>query len=145
MVPNAAMGANQAMESSAVLVNKLHGVLKKDGPVSRNLLHKAISEYVEIRKPRTQGIKDKAAMVCRAQMCFDGPPTAVINELPTLTDGDWLFRGFAGLSGAPTIEGLAMTPRAVFYDQALGKFWQKVKSRQSEGTWGTNNELFGIA
>ncbi|THY13930.1 hypothetical protein D6D00_09988 [Aureobasidium pullulans] len=145
MVPNAAMGANQAMESSTVLVNKLQGVLKADGPVSGELLHKAISEYVEMRKPRTEAIKDKAAMVCRAQMCFDGPPTAMINELPSLTDGDWLFRGFAGLSGAPTIEGLAVTPRAKFYDQAIGRFWQKVKARGAGGVRGTNNDLFGLA
>lgn len=36
-------------------------------------------------------------------MRHDGPAEAVLEELSTLTVGNWLFRGFASLSGTSVI------------------------------------------
>ncbi|WEW61962.1 hypothetical protein PRK78_007462 [Emydomyces testavorans] len=95
------VGANQAIESSAPLVNELEKVVRisPEGPLPRNALTAALSRYSEQRQKRTREIMQRAGMVCRVQVCHGGPAAAILEELPTLTDGDWLFRGFMGIFG----------------------------------------------
>jgi hypothetical protein len=77
-------------------------------------------------------------------MGHGGLAAAMRRELPSTSAGDFLFRGFAGLSDAPVIDGIELSPRGQFYNQAIRNFWQKVKAR-SEGLLAmTNSELFGL-
>lgn len=78
-------------------------------------------------------------------MCYDGPAKAVLKELPTLADSDWLARGIAGLSGAPTTNDLSLTPTAERCFHAIGEYCDKVEDARTSATRLANMELFGIA
>ncbi|KAM5367380.1 hypothetical protein ACJZ2D_010025 [Fusarium nematophilum] len=146
MVPNAAMGANQAMESSVILANELRDVLaaSADNQFHPEALKSALARYAERRTGRTTEVMQKAGMICRAQLCHSGPPEAVLKELPSLSDGDWLFRGFMGLADAPVLHGIPLTDRGRMYQQAVEALRTKAKARQREGLKLTNSALFGL-
>jgi len=146
MVPNAAMGPNQAIESSATLLNELGDIFRKKdcGSPQPQLLSAALKRYAEIRKGRASEIVRRAGTVCRAQLLHSGPAAAVREELPTLNDGDWLFRGFMGLSESPVLHALPLSPRGKFYGEALEKFWKRVQTRQASGFKSSNLELFDL-
>ncbi|RGP80702.1 bikaverin cluster-monooxygenase [Fusarium longipes] len=146
MVPNAAMGANQAMESAVVLVNELRGVLalSSDNSFHSETLHNTLAQYAEQRKSRTIQVQQKAAMVCRAQLCHDGPAEAIVKELPTLTDGDWLFRGFMGLADAPVLDHIPLTSRGLMYQKAVESLRKRAIARQKGGLKISNLDLFGL-
>ncbi|CAJ0552559.1 Ff.00g006370.m01.CDS01 [Fusarium sp. VM40] len=147
MVPNAAMGANQAMESAVVLVNELRGVLasSSDNSFHHDILRAALARYTEQRKGRTTQVQQKAAMVCRAQLCHNGPAEAILKELPTLTDGDWLFRGFMGLADAPVLDDMPLSSRGLMYQKAVESLRNKAIARQKGELKATNLALFGLA
>jgi FAD dependent monooxygenase len=146
MVPNAAMGANQAMESAVVLVNELRGVLasSSDNSFHYDILRAALARYTEQRKGRTTQVQQKAGMICRAQLCHGGPAEAILKELPTLTDGDWLFRGFMGLADAPVLDDMPLSSRGLIYQQAVESLRKKAMARQKGELKATNLALFGL-
>ncbi|OOQ88357.1 3-hydroxybenzoate 6-hydroxylase 1 [Penicillium brasilianum] len=146
MVPNAAMGANQAIESSATLLNELGNIFtaKDGGSPQPEILANALKRYADIRKFRASEIVKRAGTICRAQLSHSGPAAAVREELPSLTDGDWLFRGFMSLSESPVIDALPVPPRGKFFGQAVEKFWKSFRARQASGFKTSNLELFGI-
>ncbi|KAJ5948876.1 hypothetical protein N7454_002183 [Penicillium verhagenii] len=148
MAPTAAMGANQAIESSATLLNELYPLLKKyegrSGTMPQDILSTALENYVERRRPRAGGIAQKAGIICRAQLLHDGPAAAVRKELPSLTDGDWLFRGFMGLADSPVLDALPLSSRGEFFTQAVDQFWKRVRARQASDLKTSNSDLFGI-
>jgi FAD dependent monooxygenase len=146
MVPNAAMGANQAMESAVVLVNELRGVLasSSDNSFQPDILRGALARYTEERKGRTTQVQQKAAMICRAQLCHSGPAEAIRKELPALTDGDWLFRGFMGLADAPVLDDVPLTSRGLMFQQAVKSLRKKAMDRQKGKLKATNMALFGL-
>lgn len=88
---------------------------------------------------------EKAAIACRAQICHDGPAEAVLIELPTLADCDWLFRSVAGLSNAPVINDLALTARAYRYNHGIAQFWKNTDPAKASGRNIMNPEMFNIA
>ncbi|THC96949.1 hypothetical protein EYZ11_003557 [Aspergillus tanneri] len=144
MVPNAAMGANQAIESATVLLNELHSVLcgPSQGYMPHETLTAALKQYANSRKLRTAGIVQKAGITCRAQLAHDGPAAALRHELPSLTDGDWLFRGFMGLADAPVLAGIPLSQHGLLYQQAVDQFRKRVRARENEGLNISNMELF---
>lgn len=155
------MGGNQAIEGAAVLVNMLSetSIFQQspspsprsgddDHPVlmiPRDTLQTALARYTADRQPRAREIARRAGIVCRAQLCHGGPAAAVLQELPGLRDGDWLFRGFAGFADAPVLEMLEVTRRGRFYDWAIGDFRKKLAARQGGAGGGDNAALFDIA
>ncbi|KAH6654440.1 hypothetical protein BKA67DRAFT_565173 [Truncatella angustata] len=159
MVPNTAMGANQAMESFG-LVNELcrafkqsphgkptsealnlawaNGLTKKVphpysdssqscvegcGTFSGNSL---VGQLPQSRIPRTTEIQKRASMTCRAQLRHEGPAAVQPQELPTLTDADWLFRGFMGLSDAQIFEGIPLSNQGVVLQRGNEQFQAKI-------------------
>ncbi|KAM0545989.1 hypothetical protein ACHAPJ_011101 [Fusarium lateritium] len=147
MVPNAAMGANQAMESAVALVNELREALVSPSSTTwdRDALVAALAQYTERRKSRTTQVKQKAGTVCRAQLCHSGPAEAILKELPTLTDGDWLFRGFMGFADAPVLDDIPLTIRGLKYQEAVDAIRNKAIARQKGEFKATNSALFGLA
>lgn len=69
MIPNGAMGANQAIESSVVLMNELQEALRDEGNCrcTSSSLAEASAQYTEIRRTRAQMALRKAAMASTAQ------------------------------------------------------------------------------
>jgi hypothetical protein len=78
-------------------------------------------------------------------MCHDGLADAVLKELPTLTDGEWSFRGFAGLSEAPVVNNLPRSSRAHQYEHTMAEFCEKMKDARISSPKLSNVEPFGIA
>ncbi|KAM3547598.1 hypothetical protein MY1884_009509 [Beauveria asiatica] len=146
MVPNAAMGANQAIESAATLLNQLRGLFSSVDYTSSEQSHlsAALERYTEIRKPRATEIAQRAGMVCRAQLLHSGPAAAIRDELPTLNDGDWLFRGFMGMSDSPVIDTLPLSSRGNMFGEAMEKFWERVQARQGSNSKMSNMALFDL-
>jgi hypothetical protein len=147
MLPTGGMGANQAMESSVALVNELQRVLRdsQDGTFPRDALSSALARYSVLRRPRAGSNVELSGLLCRAQMCHDGPAGAVRRDAQSTSAGDMLFRGFAGYSEAPVIDGIEPSPRGRYYNQAIREFRQKVKARSEGQLPVTNSELFGLA
>lgn len=147
MVPNIAMGAIQAMESCAVLVNELSTALKNSGSIkSSDVLKAALSRYTEKRIGRSTSFQKRAGVVCRALMrhdCHNKDAAAVLQNLPVLSDFDWLFKEFMGFSGSPAFADIPQSARAAFFDQALTNFQQRVTEREKGFLNCTNSELFG--
>lgn len=144
--PNAAMGANQAIESSTVLLNELREIWSQSqsGQFSSTALRAAFERYAELRHPRTSMVVERAGMACRAQLGHDGPAAVIRRELTSLTDGDWLFRGFVGFADAPVLRGLPLSSKGKFYEQAVEQFQKRVKARLTGGRGISNSVLFGI-
>jgi hypothetical protein len=65
MAPNLGLGANNAIESAAVLVNKLRAFAESNNASDTAALAKVFSEYQKQRKPRAAVCKDNTAMVAR--------------------------------------------------------------------------------
>lgn len=140
------MGANQAIESATVLLNELRGVWDKSEEeiLPSKVFQAAFERYAERRKPRTGMIVQKAGITCRAQLGHDGSAAAVRQELPSLTDGDWLFRGFMGFSDSPVLAGVPLSCRGEFFNQAVELFQERFRARQSGELKVSNSGLFGI-
>ncbi len=139
------MGANQAIEDSAVLVNELEKIVKAHpgGKLPREAVRAALVRFSE-RIERTGDAMRRAGMVCRAQLCHPGPAAAVLRELPALSDGDWLLRGFLAFSSAPVIDGLPLTARAQYYQRECEAFMQRFKARERGDLKLSNSVLMGI-
>lgn len=146
MVPNLAMGAIQAMESCAVLVNELSTALRGSSNMSSTeVLKAALSRYTEKRMGRSSSFQKRAGVVCRALMrhdCHNKDAAAVFQNLPVLSDFDWLFKEFMGFSGSPAFADIPQSARGAFYDQALTNFQQRVREREKGLLNCTNRELF---
>ena len=140
------MGANQAMESAAVLVNELRrafDALASDR-LSSTDLRQAFASFTNQRRPRTTQVESKAGMLCRAQLLHDGPAAAIVEELPSLSDGDWLFRGFMGLAQSPVLDGIPLSSCSLRFQAAMQKFMQKFKAQQAGELSCSNNGLFDL-
>lgn len=105
-------------------------------PLSRDTRRFARAEPVRLFKEQERSAE--------LNFCTGGPAAAVREELPTLSDGDWLFRGFMGLSESPVLHALPLSPRGKFYGEALEKFWKPVQTRQASGFKSSNLELFDL-
>lgn len=133
MVPNVAMGAMQAMESCVILVNEIGKVLDSsvDGKLQRESLKEALSRYVELRAPRSGAIQKRAGIVCRALLRHDGhnaDAEKLLNDLPNLTDADWLFKEFMGFLGAPALDSIPLSKRGKLFHNTLSAFQQALKA-----------------
>src|SRR5436190_21784523 len=100
MLPTGGMGADMGMESAAVLVNELQQVLRDsgDGTFPRDSLRSALARYTEQRHSRCERTIKISGLLCRSQMGHGGPAAAMRRGLPSLSEGDFLFSGFAHFS-----------------------------------------------
>lgn len=131
-----------AIESVALLLNEVGGILKSSPPgkkIPSNAMKVALARYSEQRRTRTTQIQKMAGMACRTQLLHEGPAAVEFQNLPNLTDGDWLFRAFMGFSNAPMLNDLPLSSRGDFYNEALASFWQRFKTGKY-----SNSELFGV-
>src|SRR5204863_2211683 len=81
-----------------------------------------LARYSEQCQPCAGRTLQRAALLCRTQMFHDGPAAAAMRgELPSDSEGDMLFRGFASFSGAPVLDGIELSPHYYFHNQAIRK------------------------
>lgn len=142
------MGANQAIESSAVLLNELRGIWSSGsslhGLFPAPALRAALLRYSDLRQPRTRTVVQRAGMASRAQLGHDGPAASIRDELPSLMDWDWLFRGFMGFSESPVLDGLPLSSKGKFYQQSVEQFQKRVRARQNAAESISTAALFGM-
>lgn len=121
MVPHAAMGANQAMESAAAFVNSLRRLQSDRGSlagISAEEADRTTSAYAEARRSRVEAVYKVAAAVCRTQLRANPIAEAFIQALPSSTDAGHLSKAVGSMSQAEKLEGWACgSNRVDFYTE----------------------------
>ncbi|KAK8058411.1 hypothetical protein PG994_008859 [Apiospora phragmitis] len=142
MVPHAALGGNQAMESVALLLNELLGSGSgSSSGRSGALAIIPLPALCERRCARTSKLRSMAEMTCRTQLSPHGEHTsATYRQLPGLTDADWLLKITMSFLGAPALEGVPLTERGRFYDESLASFQERFATQ----TYSNKAELVGL-
>ncbi|RMJ29052.1 hypothetical protein PHISP_00132 [Aspergillus sp. HF37] len=141
MVPHLAMGANQAIESAAALSNELLRIHQWElGGITG-----AIERYTQVRRGRAAAATNMAGMICRAQLCCTGYDH-ISSSIPRLKFADWMVRALVGFRGAAMVESLPRTKRGQYFDEKMGRFFERLEHRhgQVEGGKmpGLSNEEF---
>ncbi|KAJ5729622.1 uncharacterized protein N7483_004130 [Penicillium malachiteum] len=88
--PSAAMGGNQTIEASTILINELREVLNshESGCLPSSALAAASERYANPRPPRAGMVVQMAGVACWAQLCHYGAAAGIRHELPFMNDGD---------------------------------------------------------
>lgn len=145
MVPNAAMGGNQAIESAAVLANELSKALDDSSKsFTATNLKNALLNFSQQRKARSTEMMQRAGIVCRAQLCHGGPALAIRESLADLSDGDWLLRGFASFAAAPVLQKVPLTVRGLEYNKAVEEWKERMSKRERGELNVSNSVLMGV-
>ncbi|KAF2137188.1 uncharacterized protein K452DRAFT_236177 [Aplosporella prunicola CBS 121167] len=131
MVPHAAMGANQAMESAACFVNHLLDLRGQHGDsIPRNIptsdIEKCLKSYVQKRCARVTNITQSANFSCRSQLKIGPEAEAFILGLPNMKDEAFLSKILLILSEAEKLENWKNNSgRVGFYSQQAEKIRQQ--------------------
>ncbi|RJE23607.1 hypothetical protein PHISCL_04063 [Aspergillus sclerotialis] len=124
MVPHAAMGANQAIESAAALANELQKLGQVNEGWTTATIATALEKYTQARRDRVATVVSKAGAICRAQLCCPGHDQ-LVKALPKLSFADWMTQSLFSFRGASRIESLPMTERGKYYEERLKSFFDK--------------------
>lgn len=121
MTPAGGQGANQAIESVAILVNHYMKALRifPDGKIPRDILYYILTLYSQERKKQSAVAVQRSKMVCEALFCGPGPAGAMVRDMLKMPDEEWLSRAFMALSEAPVIDDLGLTPRGLLYQKTM--------------------------
>ena len=118
MVPHAAMGANQALESAAAFVNVLRPVLAQQEQATRSsvplsVVEDCLNQYARRRHERVTLAQQVASQACRAQLKIGPESEKVWAELPTLTDEVLLSRRLGYFRAAEYLENWRYTTQRI--------------------------------
>ncbi|PWY72443.1 hypothetical protein BO94DRAFT_539122 [Aspergillus sclerotioniger CBS 115572] len=118
MTPAGGMGANQAIESAAVLVNEIMKAKNaSNGKPSRKSVHSALARYAEQRLRESAPAVERSRMICEALFCNEGPAIPKLRQALSLSDEELLPRVLGEFSRAPVLENLALSPRGIQYEE----------------------------
>ncbi|KAI0115704.1 FAD-dependent monooxygenase [Nemania sp. FL0031] len=146
--PAGGQGANQAIESCAVLVNKLMEARKtaiRGEKLPREVIKSVLSSYAHARAEPADTILQRSQMVCRALFCEPGQASAMVREMVKLSDEDWLLRAFTALATAPILEDIALTARGHLYNQAVKEAQEETKKRMDAAPHNLKDEDRGTS
>lgn len=109
MVPHAAMGANQAMESAACFVNNLRKLQldcsnNQASRITASEAYECLDAYANKRRDRMQAIVQSASATCKNQLMIGPTSEAFIRALPQLQDETILLKSIESLSQAEKLE-----------------------------------------
>ncbi|KAL1617791.1 hypothetical protein SLS54_007570 [Diplodia seriata] len=126
MVPHAAMGANQAMESAACFANGVRAVVARGddaAPRDWEAVEACLEAYKERREARVRGVVEAAAKACRVQLLVGEEAREWVEALPRMGYGEWLERTMEVFSRAEKVEGWeGGGERVRFYDEQARKW-----------------------
>ena len=120
MTPAGGMGANQAIESVAILVNeimKAENASSSNRRPSRESVHSALTRYAEQRIRESAPAVERSRTICEALFCNEGPAIPKLRQAFSLSDEELLSRVLAEFSRAPILENLALSPRGIQYEE----------------------------
>ncbi|EXV00673.1 FAD binding domain protein [Metarhizium robertsii] len=138
--PASGMGACQAIEMCAVLMNELvrarRGALsRREGRISRQLMRSALEKYHEIRRPFAVSMMAKAHLITQICLCTPGMPTAFGEQIRQLSEESFFSLAVENWKDSPTVEDLELTPRARLCSEAIAKeMTQAVRERTKTQT-----------
>ncbi|KAB8237686.1 FAD/NAD(P)-binding domain-containing protein [Aspergillus alliaceus] len=141
--PAGGQGANQAIESCAVLVNKLMEARKASVPgekLPREAIKTAFASYAQVRAQSAAMTLERSRMVCSALLCIPGPAAAMVKDMLKLSDEDWLLRAFMALSTAPVLEDVELTARGHLYNKAVKAAQDETERRRNAASPATRVE-----
>ncbi|KAM0226569.1 hypothetical protein ACHAQD_000493 [Fusarium lateritium] len=125
--PAGGQGANQAMESCTVLMNKLMEVYKSRDGASHESFKVALANYAQAREQSAAMTMERSQMICNSLFCLQDP--AVLKDIMNLSEDEFLLRAFMGLSTAPALNNVELTARGQFYSTAVEAVKQEMKKR----------------
>ncbi|KAH6957228.1 FAD-dependent monooxygenase [Fusarium avenaceum] len=125
--PAGGQGANQAMESCAVLINKLMEVYTSQDGISHDSFKVALASYAQEREQPAAMTMERSQMICNSLFCLQDP--AVLKDILNLSEDEFLLRAFMGLSNAPVLNDVELTARGQFYSTAVEAVKQEMKKR----------------
>ncbi|KAM0321205.1 hypothetical protein ACHAPQ_009591 [Fusarium lateritium] len=125
--PAGGQGANQAMESCAVLINKLMQVYKSREGISKDSFKVALASYAQEREHSAAMTMERSQMICNSLFCLQD--SAVLKNIMNLSEDEFLLRAFMGLSTAPALNNVELTARGQFYSTAVEAVKQEMKTR----------------
>ncbi|KAI7771957.1 hypothetical protein LZL87_011650 [Fusarium oxysporum] len=131
--PAGGQGANQAIESCAVFVNKLMAVRKACQPgekLSSEAVKSILASYAQERAQPATTALERSQMVGKALLCTPGPATTLVKDMLKLSNEDWLLRAFMALSAAPYLEDVELTTRGHLYNKAVKEAQAEMARRQ---------------
>lgn len=128
------MGANQAIEGSAVLANEFRRALAKspDGKLARDTLYSVLARYTEQHFHRGADSVEKSSLITRALFLWDGPPAGVRRRLQTMSEKECLTGAFLGFSKAPILEDIELTPRGMLYAKTTNQVRETAMKERNE-------------
>nr|CCH26290.1 putative FAD-dependent monooxygenase [Botrytis cinerea] len=131
--PAGGQGANQAIESCAVFVNKLMKAKNACHPsekLSSEAVKSILVSYAQERAQPATTALERSQMVGKALLCTPGPATTLVKDMLKLSNEDWLFRAFMTLSAAPYLEDVELTARGHIYNKAVKEAQAEMARRQ---------------
>ncbi|KAL4865121.1 hypothetical protein BDV12DRAFT_200404 [Aspergillus spectabilis] len=136
MVRSLAMGANQTIESSAVLINDW--VIQQhphyDSALPVDVIERALESYARQRQQRVGEIIYHAGMDYRWPLPCRLSETAKLQQVQGYKEADWIARGYMTVMHAPVIQPLFLTARGQLCEERLGRFKLKQQDRSSKLT-----------
>lgn len=124
MVPHAAMGANQAMESAACFLNNLRSLQNNeiDWVGDELKVQQCLTAYGNQRRDRLSAIIQAATMTCKNQLLSGPSATDYIRNLPKQKDAAFLVKAIESLRQAEKLENWSHgSHRVVLYDELSAK------------------------
>lgn len=118
--PITGMGANQAIEGTAALMNQLVKAQKKSRKPDRfsfDALPLALKHYSDIRVPRSKSVLGIANLFTLSMLCVPGKPTAMAEKMWLMTEDQLFFQQLKSWINAPVLEELPMTARGQLFAQ----------------------------
>ncbi|RAL03642.1 FAD-dependent oxidoreductase, partial [Aspergillus ibericus CBS 121593] len=121
MTPAGGMGANQAIESSAALVNEITKAMNSltNGHPSRETIRSALARYTEQRLRESAPAVERSRMICEALFCNEGPAIPKLRQMLSMSDEELLPHALEEFTRAPVLDGLELSPRGVQYEETV--------------------------
>ncbi|KAJ6443564.1 LOW QUALITY PROTEIN: Monooxygenase FAD-binding protein [Purpureocillium lavendulum] len=136
MVPHAAMGANQAMESAACFVNHLRKLLAGlEDPttrISQSQVTECLEPYAKQRQERMAMICKVAGTFCRMQLKIGPAAKGFIAAVKTFRDEEFLIKALEQLSAAEGLEDWEQGRERVDYYAVESRKALKVLANKGE-------------
>ncbi|KAF5676170.1 bikaverin cluster-monooxygenase [Fusarium heterosporum] len=128
--PAGGQGANQAIESCAVLINKLMEAYQSTYRPIRDPIKLALSTYAKDREQSAIMTMERSQMICNSLFCLQDP--TVLKDIINIGEEEFLLRALMGFSTAPVLNNVEVTTRGHFYSMAVDAVKQEIKRRHSE-------------
>ncbi|PYI00408.1 FAD/NAD(P)-binding domain-containing protein [Aspergillus sclerotiicarbonarius CBS 121057] len=130
MTPAGGMGANQAIESSAALVNEIMKAMTSstNGTPSRETIHSALARYAEQRFRDSAPAVERSRMICEALFCSDGPAIPRLRQMLNLPDEEMLSHALKEFTRAPILDDLGLSARGMQYEEMATSLKEKAKA-----------------